>query len=176
MIDNNIYPANDGIEQIIPAIPEVDALLMHQAKQNVKDKRNLVRHIISYIAAWPVLGVFFAGIVQNMQHPRWWNIQNILEEVRQMPSAHAPTYQSTIHDLSWTLESYFRYNYIHPIWYITIGIMLAWGGWIVFRIAKHVKRPIVERFRAKSIKKEKPDPVIQEYNRLKNMDADDTMH
>jgi len=175
MIDDNVYPANDNTERPIPTMPEVDALLMHQAKQNVKDKRNLARHIIAYIAAWPALGIFFAGIIQNMQHPRWWNIQNILEETRQMPSSHTPTYHSAVHDLSWTLEAYFRHNYVHPIWYVITGIMLAWGGWIVFRIAKRAKRPILERFWSIARKKVKPDPIIQEYNRLKNMMADDTI-
>jgi hypothetical protein len=43
--------------------------------------------------------------------------------------------------------------------------MIAWGCWIAVRAAK----PIRIKIRALLGKKAKPDPVVEEYNRLKSL-------
>jgi hypothetical protein len=49
------------------------------------------------------------------------------------------------------------------MWYWLEGAMLAWGVWIVFRIIKR----LASRLRIRKVIMDKPDPVIEEYNRLR---------
>jgi len=49
-------------------------------------------------------------------------------------------------------------------WGVLMGAMLFWGGWITFRIFKRI-RPLIK---IRRIPATKPDPVLLEFNRLKN--------
>ena len=51
------------------------------------------------------------------------------------------------------------------LWHYIIGAMLAWGGWIAYRVLKRTTR----RLRARARKMGRPDPVTREYQRLKDM-------
>jgi hypothetical protein len=171
MVDESVYPTNGEPEINTPALPEADGLLLYQAKQNVKDKKNLVRHIAAYIAAWPVLAVFYGGILQNMTHPSWWRASGIINNLNAILPIIPAKEQITINSAITFINSYFRHNYVPGIWYAILGAMAAWGAWIAVRVAKQAAK----KSRAKFTRKGKPDPVIQEYNRLKNMASDEAM-
>jgi len=163
MTDENVYPTN-GVRNVNESTSkEADVLLMHQAKQNVKDKQIMLRHMVAYPIAWLGMGAFYWFILLGYQlsfpHPRWWRFNDVFSQIGEVmpyiPSEHLWIF-ADIHDVA---EHYLRFNYIPRIWYVFIGVMLAWGGWIIIKAIKHVKIPN---------KKVKPDPVVQEYNRLKN--------
>jgi len=159
VIDDNVFQSNDRPKTAAAVADsgEADVLLMYQAKQNVEDKKNLIKHVVAFIAAWPALIIFHVSA--NGVHPRWWSISHDLSAL----SAYIPE------EYAWlmgNIEWYFLSGYVPSIWYVSVGMVLAWGGWIAVRIAKRT----VKRFQTRS--KAKPDPVLQEYNRLKNMVSD----
>jgi hypothetical protein len=158
VIDDNFFQTNEAHRASATAsVPcEPDVLLMYQAKQNVKDKKNLIKHILAFIVAWPVLGIIYSNLVGGL-NPRWWSVVENLGIIRgYIPEEHG----WVLHHL----ENYFRWGYVPSTWYIFLGAVIAWGGWILFRIAKRVVRRIQKR--------SKLDPVLQEYNRLKGMVSD----
>ena len=159
VIDDNVFQSNDRPKAtvIVADSDEADVLLMYQAKQNVKDKKNLIKHVVAFIAAWPALAIFH--ISANGVHPRWWSISHDLNAL----SAYIPEeYDWVLSNIQW----YFLSGYVPGIWYVSLGAVLAWGGWIAIRIAKRTAK----KFRTSS--KAKPDPVLQEYKRLKSMVSD----
>ena len=132
MVDENVCHTNGKPKETTHTLEKLDALLLYQAKLNVKEKKNMIMNAVAYIATWLVLGVLYDGIFANRIH----------------------------------------------LWNVIIGVMLAWGCWIAIRIVKHVKhtvKPLAMKIRARFIRETKPDPVMQEYNRLKNMVADETV-
>jgi len=157
VIDDNVFQSNNRPKAAMSDPGEADVLLMYQAKQNVKDRKNLIRHVIAFLAAWPVLAIFHNSA--SGVHPRWWDIsQNLNHVIEFIPEEYA----WVLNDIEW----FFFSRYTPEIWYVFLGAVLAWGGWLALRIAKRV----VKRFRTSS--KVKPDPVLQEYNRLKGMASD----
>jgi len=188
------YTNNGEPMPVSPTVPDADALLLYQAKQNVKEKKNLAKHALAYIAAWPVLGILYATLVENAIHPRWWNIaqdianldttvNNIITEYYIMlENAVADAWVSSPSNLTWSIQRVtneitwlLRRHYTPPIWYILMGVMLAWGGWVVVRCVKYSANPVSKRLRKGFTKKDKPDPVMQEYNRLKGMAEDENL-
>ena len=173
MIDTNIYPTNGEPIILADAMPDTDALLLYKARQNVKNRKNLLKHILAFIAAWPLLGIFYASTISNVVHPRWWSVSNQLQELynlsQYLPEEHYWVLNSLTNTISW----YFRNGHTPSIWYMIVGAMLAWGGWIAVRFIKIVILPLTKKLRAGASKKTKPDPVIQEYNRLKSMASDE---
>ena len=171
MTDSKIYQTNDGPALITPVEAELDSVLLYQAQLNVKDRKNLIKHVAAYIITWPLLGILYAVVLDNMRHHTWPRVNTIirnLEDARGWTSA--PGTRSINEAVSF-LNWYFNQGHIPAIWYMIIGIMMAWGGWILLRIARRAAGPIAKRFRAMGIRKEKPDPVMQEYLRLKDMAA-----
>lgn|GEM_PF-1030150 len=167
MIDD-IYPTNDGSKAMVAAskMDEADSLLMYQAKQNVKDKKNLVKHVLAFIAAWPVLGIFYEAAIQDMVSPNWWRVSRAIQNI----SAHiANDYMMYVDELRWAVEWHFRRGYTPGIWYVLLGVMLAWGSWIAIRVLRRVSAPVARKMRSIFSKKTKLDPVIEEYNRLKSL-------
>ena len=141
---------------------------MYRAQQNVKAKKTLVKHIIAFIAAWPILIIFHNGILLNMTHPRWWSASNHINMLQEVQPLLPEEGQWVVQSAISFMTSYFRHSYVPEIWNVILGVMLAWGGWIAFRVAKRVAS-FASKMHGAS-KKEKPDPVIQEYNRLKGLD------
>jgi len=173
MIDTNVYPTNGEPIVLADDMPDADALLLYKAKQNVKRRRNLIKHILAFIVAWPILAIFYASTISNTVHPRWWSMSNRLQELNSLfqylPEEHYWILDDLIHNVSW----YFRNGHTPGIWYMLMGAMLAWGGWIAVRFISIAVLPLARKLRSGVTKKEKPDPIMQEYNRLKNMTIDE---
>jgi hypothetical protein len=174
MIDEKVCPTNGESEEIAHDLEKADALLMYQAKLNVKEKKTTIMNVAAYIASWLVLGWLFDGVFANRTHPEWWWRSRDFEQLRRFAPDSTVDYYWLFSGALSNIESYFR-NYTFPQWNVLLGVMLAWGCWIVFRIAKTMPRNFGRKFRARFIKTAKPDPVIQEYNRLKNMADEETM-
>jgi len=173
MIDTNVYPTNGEPIEFADTMPDADALLLYKAKQNVKRRRNLIKHILAFIATWPLLGILYGSTISNMVHPRWWSMSNRLQELynlsQYIPEEHYWILNDITHHLSW----YFRNGHTPGIWFMMMGAMLAWGGWIAVRFTSIAILPIARKLRTGVTKKAKPDPIMQEYNRLKNLAIDE---
>ena len=169
MIDTNVYPTNGDPMIFDDAMPHTDDLLLYKAKQNVKNRRNLLKHILAFVAAWPILLIFYASTISNMVHSRWWRISNQLQELYNISQYLPEEHYRIINNLSHTVSGYFRTGHTPGIWYMMMGAMLAWGGWIAVRFIKIAILPLAKKLRKNVTKKAKPDPIIQEYNRLKSM-------
>lgn len=175
MTDEKIYTNNGEPTAVSSTLPDADTLLLYKAKQNVKDKKNLAKHALAYVAAWPLLGLFYAVFVEGMIHPRWWSINNSLRNLDELFSYIPDTYHWMLNNVMRDMEWQFTRHYIPPAWYLILGAMLAWGGWIAIRYVKRIADPASNRFRKGFIKKEKPDPIMQEYNRLKDIAEDNNL-
>lgn len=142
-----------------------DELLLYLARKNVREKRNLLRHVLAYIATWPMIGIFYAAIIESTRHPSYWRLRQLgwqVENLREYVPIESQWILSDIY--SWgqrTIDSL-----LHPIMLIIFGIMIAWGAWILYRVVK--RRTATSRVR---VRKLKPDPVQLEYQRLKDMNA-----
>lgn len=163
MIDESVYPTN-GEPKAAPELTEADGLLMYQARQNVRDRKNLLRHVVAFLVALPLLGVFYGAVIDNMTHPRAWKASRVVNELNAMHPYLDWERETTVGDAIFLINSSFRHNYTPVIWWVIVGAMLAWGGWIAVRVAKRA----VKKLRS-SARKDKPDPVIAEYSRLKNL-------
>ena len=167
MTDDKIYTNDGSAAPSAPVLTEHDNLLMYKAQQNVKNKKNLVKHICAYIAAWPILLIIYETILSAMVHPQSQRAIAVVESLNRtrgnVGQAHRNPIDSAIRFINLQVID----AYIPPIWYVLIGIMAAWGGWITIRALKHWGVPALNRYRGKTPKKAKPDPVLQEFNRLK---------
>ena len=164
MKDETAYITNDG-KEIDESVfeEETDRLLLYKAKQNVEAKRILLKNVIAYPFAWIGAGMLHGAILTNMNHPRWWEASNIMSQLASLPYEYAHIASDAI----WFLDWHFRSNYASPLWYVIVGVMLAWGGWIMYR-AISLLIALVKRLRAR---KTKPDPVMLEYARLKDLES-----
>jgi len=145
--------------------PGSNDLLLYLAKKNVREKRNLVRHVLAYIAVWPVIMMFYIGFLANTRHPFYhWLIEanRLLGEFSTFRTLSWHSY-----DAIWAVNN-LAYSHTHPLWYVILGVMLAWGVWIAARVVKRV----ANSRRHARFKKARPDPVQLEYQRLKDMAAD----
>lgn len=156
--ENSNNPAPAGVTYA-PELVEPDALLLYKAKENVRNKRNLLKHFLAYIVAWPVLGIFYQTVISILPHPHWERIQ------RGVSTSNHWEATNFINNVS----SYFTRLYTPPFWYVLMGVMLAWGCWIFYRLVKYYVPTMASKIRRVFIKTEKPDPVEAEYNRLKGL-------
>ena len=143
---------------------ETDSLLLYKAQQNVKDKKKVNQHIIAFLLAWPVLGMFWNAFVERTAHPSWGRIASGIGRIEGYIPSNARWEANRTIDL---IRQHLYWSYVPPLWYVMMGIMLAWFGWIVARVIQVDVKPWLERRR---VKKSKPDPVLQEYHRLKDME------
>ncbi|MCL2199447.1 MAG: hypothetical protein FWB80_11030 [Defluviitaleaceae bacterium] len=175
MIDENVCPTNDEPKETSHDLEKADALLLYQARLNVKEKKATIMNMVAYISTWLVLGLIFDGVFANRIHPEWrWRTRDFVRLHGFAPDSTDDNYWLFSNALS-NIESYFLQRYTTPLWYVIIGVMLAWGCWLAVRVAKHIAKPLAMKMRAKFFKNVKPDPVMQEYNRLKNMADEATM-
>jgi len=159
------YLGDDDMDES-PAGSRSDDLLLYLAKRNVREKRNLTKHFVAFIAAWPAIIIFYEVIASNVQRRRlhsWWD----------SAEWHLDIIRNYVPEESiWAVDSlYFTGRSLinsltHPIMYGIIGIMIAWGVWIFVRCVNWAIAN--DRGRAG---KTKPDPVQVEYRRLKDMGA-----
>ena len=171
MIDEHACITNGEREEAVHALEEVDVLLMYQAKQNVNDKRNLIGHVAAYLFALPFWGIVFSGIFLNMNHPHpmWRNFTSSLSQIWELTPHLPEEYLWITHNIWNSAEINFVSRNVPGLWYVTVGIMLAWGFWIAVRVVRRVKTPVMQKVWAMLTKKDKPDPIVQEYNRLKSL-------
>jgi len=166
MTEDTVYLTNDNTEVRATTVAEVDSVLLYQARLNVKDKGNLIKHLIAYAIAVPVLGIFFYAVLENATHPQWWRASRVFVSELGYVTAYLPEEMHwRVHEAIHFADRYFGRGHTPTIWYVIVGAMLAWGGWILHRIIKRVAKPIARRFRNRG--KAKLDPVMEEYNRLK---------
>lgn len=168
MVDGIGYSTNNS--KVITETTEVpvtdsDELLMYKARQNVRNKKNLIKHFFAFIAAWPILAIVYGTLVQNASHPQAWRIQDTMRTIDSLAPHIPEDYWWVIDNMAWFLNGVIR-NYVPSIWYVILGVMLAWGTWIALRVAKQILIKL-------NTKKAKQDPIMQEYERLKNMDSVD---
>jgi len=168
MVDGIGYSTNNG--KVITETTEVpttdsDELLMYKARQNVRNKKNLIKHFFAFMAAWPILAIVYGTLVQNATHPLTWRIQDTMRTMDLLVPHIPEDYWWVIDNTTWFLNGVIR-NYVPSIWYVILGVMLAWGTWIALRVVKQIVIKL-------NTKKAKQDPVMQEYKRLKNMDSVD---
>ena len=149
-----------------PGLSGSDDLLLYLARKNVKEKRNLNKHVGAYILAWPVVAIIYYAVFTNTRHSAYWQWRNnfpwALDELR----FYLPEEGAWLADhLYWSMLPLVR-DLNHPAWYFLVSAMLAWGIWIV---ASEVKR--ATRLRSSQMGKAKLDPVQLEYKRLKDMSS-----
>ena len=123
MVDEEAYPTNGEPKAEDSVLEEADALLLYRAKQNVGDKKNLVKHVVAYIVAWPILGLLFVGIISEMRPYTWswWRIRDALvsiELTRPQLSAdyqwavNESEYHWAVDELAWNVGYYFDTHYM----------------------------------------------------------------
>lgn len=157
-----------------------DDLLMYQAKQNVKDKKNLKIHVILFLVVFPfIAGLNFTSTTSHgILHNEARNLQarayhaenqtNVLQE--QIPEAAAHNIFTLIdaaHSASNEMHHVASTQGPSNAWYVVFGAYLAWGAWIAYRIVKIIV-PNLSRKTGRKL-----DPVVLEYNRLKSMTVQD---
>ena len=187
VFNNNGTPVK---EPEAPSPASSNDLLMYLAKQNVAQKKSLIRHVVAYILVWLALfasfnaaiGFFHAGdtvayannTMQRTQRPM------IFSSIGEVPQYHIST---------WPMEFYINefgvrvganaqpqlwavsntgsiYN--AQLWHFVLGIMTAWGVWIAVRGIKVARRYM----KSKPAISPRPDPVAMEYQRLRSMSVD----
>ena len=187
MTDEYVYTNNGGAVPPAPITAEAsydDGVLLYQAKLNVKDKQNLKRHVIAFIAAllligvlnivgfrmdyvWDTASIGYRPINTATQHETF---QSLYELQFMFPNA-APSIERAINEaLVW---ADWGQNYqptatvnTQSQWNIVWGAMLFWGGWIACRVLKRVS--VLMGLRARRVGRlSATDPVMEEYNRLK---------
>ena len=152
-----------------PGFTGSDDLLLYLARKNVREKRNLIRHVMAYIAAWPIVGLFYSRIIIHTLHPSpsRWRTDHMNDMLRDLAYIRAITWSSTsraaINNVYNGLQTLVD-QLTHPIMNIIFGIMIAWGFWIAVRIVNHIVM-----LRSRRAKTTRLDPVQQEYRRLKGM-------
>ena len=151
-----------------PSSTATDDLLLYIARKNVREKRNFLKHLVAYVMAWPLFGLFFATVLENTRHPQHrrlghlnWNLERLGE------------YTSGVENAAWVVDdinrwgqSLFNNHLTHPMFYMIVGALIAWGVWIFVRAVNMRVATRIARER-----KHKPDPVQMEYKRLKDMGA-----
>ena len=167
--DDTLYPNNGRPEPPASGGSAPDALLLYQAKQNVRDKKNLIRHTIAFAAVCLLLLVVYEEVVSDAIHPAWRAVDRTVQSLHDVLPYIPEDQWWPVNEATWQLEASYTYNYVPNVWYVFVGALLAWGGWILFRFIKRA----AFKFRAASARKSRPDPVLQEYRRLKNLAADE---
>ena len=170
---------------------EPSELLLYMAKQNVAQKKSLIRNIIAYILAWPILHTvfrFFPRVSTWNAHTDQTAIRGVVHEfpevfvqesmpfLFQFPGGEYFTSQSpngfwgNINDFVVAATGGFE-RYQPTImtsitrnelwWHFILGAMVAWGVWIAVRCFKVLRRRTANRA-------PKPDPILLEYQRLQS--------
>ena len=179
MKDDNILRSNDPeditahalAEPTAPGMLKADDFLMRQAKKNIKERQHLIIHAIVYVLAL----VSFFALYRNADAERLrlrqgaWDAYDLLEvAVRIFSAASENTPESrvlyqAVQEMGWVVHNVG--NNLTPVFYFAMGVMVVWGAWVLVRVARFIEK----RWRLSSRKKARPDAVMREYYRLKNM-------
>jgi hypothetical protein len=179
MTDEHVY-TNNGKPIPAAALPaeaaDIDGVLLFQARLNIKDKQNLIYHVIAILITILLLGlthsIRYVDVTHTYhnypQHPDTWIITDSLRN-------HSPaTFRFFVaHEIDMLVsEALYEISQgshqIHPAWYAAWGAIIFWGCWIFIRVIKRLAYG-ARVSRVGSIRRVRPDPVMEEYNRLKRM-------
>ena len=150
-------------------------MLMKQARKNVTERRSLIKHTFGIFAA--VFGgsfVYFA-ILQNfirIESTMHWRMRSHIHELEWILSdipvqyAHLE-YAHRLNDTIWRMREFTLNAHVPYLWVFMMGAISAWGVWNLVRIVKYVRKNVNFTFRRKP--SVKPDAVMREYLRLKNL-------
>ena len=149
-----------------------NALIMYKAKQNVKERKNIIKHAIAYFITW----IMFSIIYWEMIHPTLntrahlgWRFDSAIRALNGFWDSIVFEFrEDNIFGELWRLDEAINHlenvsvNAPAEIWLVFVGAMLFWGGLIIYRLGKIIK----VYYRNKPRKKHKPDPIEVEYKRL----------
>ena len=162
MAEQNIHPTNSSpeTENQRPDLAGNDDFLMYLARKNVRKKTNLIKNIVAFAAVSLVLVILLESLASG-SHWQAQQARRLLGSFSQVMASPYLTAYDELWSVIWFLE---RISYaIHPIWTFILGIMAAWGGWILTNAAIII---------AGRIPAKRPDHVAAEYMRLKNLTSD----
>ena len=177
---DSVYTNNGMAPEGPPAAAASNDLLMYLAKQNVAQKKTLVRHIIAYILALPLFHIVFYRFVPQYvtayaQAPPG---QMIIRNVREWPQYFIMPWHANdfvVADVGVSYNVVMAHQQAatsiaghNNLWYFVLGIMAAWGIWIAALGIKIAYRHLKNR----APRPAKPDPVAMEYQRLRSMAAE----
>ncbi|MCL2189248.1 MAG: hypothetical protein FWB87_10830 [Defluviitaleaceae bacterium] len=164
-MEDEVKYTNDGTAEETDAS---DNALMELARANVQDKQNLIRHCTAFLLSLPMLIVARSILTGLVAHPALSWLLREAERI-QHNRGNLEIVRFAMSDFAFELEHVLRWSYTHPVFYMLVGIVAAWGVWIVLRISKRLRiiPRLTQIMRNELPKKEKPDPVQQEYRRLK---------
>jgi len=157
-------------------------LLLYLARKNVAEKKSLLRHVIAYIAAWPILHIFVfrylsPGSVSGEQATATVHMLNeFVPRFRQIepsgfgriPMGHyiEGPFGEIIFNINEAVQAATpaaNTGQSNLWWYFIMGVLITWGVFIAARAIKILRRHMSTR----TPRPAKPDPVSLEYQRLK---------
>ena len=156
------YHDNDEIDEI-PMSKASDDLLLYLAKRHVREKKNLTRHFIAFIIACIVVPLFYVAIIESTPHPQAWRMIETNRQINTLRSNTRNIDLWRVDALERSVQAIFD-NLVHPIMYVIVGVMVAWGVWVFVRYVSWAGKNKRGRNR-----KSKPDPVQVEFQRLKGL-------
>ena len=166
---NDMY-TNNGVEIKPPPMPLVDEtedkLLLYLAKRTIAKKKELLRHVIAYVISWFTLAVLNGARFFITDHPRQWAANSARDLLHHYARyATVDRVQEVMDNAAWQIGVVTR-NHVSPLWYALLGAMAFWSVLIIVKAKSY--------FALKGeMKPGKVDPVLQEYQRLKNATVQD---
>ena len=189
-MSEDIYASNGATPEVKVASPPTDTnpFLMYLAQKNVAEKKNLIRNIIAYILAWPLLytlysrfmyGAFRASSAYEPQVIGFSNnahefelvrpfriepygLENIIESFSGSIRGGVNFFVTTPGEaIAYPIEVLTTYN---SAWLFIVGVLTAWGAWILMRGFTIARRHLQNKPKRSS----RPDPVVMEYQRLQS--------
>lgn len=174
-----ILNTNEAMDSPKPVHSLADELLLTQAKKNVAERKYLIKNAIIYLLTW-MIGTFVFFELMLFGNPRvqfyggpsdaFWEIQRMHDVIMQEIPYWQPNFVlAYMNEMLPLLERAEATTVWHSsgspsLWYIFVGIMIAWTAWLVNHAIKYARKRA-----ANSKKSSKPDPVILEYQRLKRL-------
>ncbi|MCL1987930.1 MAG: hypothetical protein FWG64_08170 [Firmicutes bacterium] len=159
-----------------PILSKTDNLIYQQAKKNLQTKANLLKLVALTLVLWISAQIMHDAIFSNMEHPNARNIESIRSSLQSIehtiivyanfewiPPGDIEGFNLDIQSARSNLSTIVR-NYTPPIFYVLIGILLAWTAFVVAQIAKYVQSRW-GIFRA--VKRQ--NVLMKEYKRLKRI-------
>ena len=156
-------------------------LLLYIAKENVKRKRNLLKHIIALIIVAPLLVVFYTNFLgdalatsanASANSPEVLTMIELRLAGETFSRNHNTAAVNTIAQAMLEMAELAMLQELtadqgiatdlHAAWYFTWGAYAAWGLYVLTRLVQYLSHKGAG----------KKDPVLAEYNRLKRSAGD----
>ena len=179
MTDDNILRSNgpeditahDLAEPTASGMLKADDFLMRQARKNIKERQHLIMHVIVYVLALiPFFALYGHADAERLRLRQGaWDAYDLLEVAVQIFSAasentpESRVLHQAVQEMGWVIQN--AGNNLTPVFYFAMGVMVVWGAWVLVRAVRFIEK----RWRLSSRKKARPDAVMREYYRLKEM-------